>query len=88
MTACRCPPAARQRPVAPEDCQYVNVWAPDHRSGKLPVMVWIHGGGFVQGGTSPDIYDGAAFARKGMIFVSLNYRLGRFRFFAFPELTS
>jgi para-nitrobenzyl esterase len=50
-------------------------------------MVWIHGGGFVQGGTSPDIYDGAAFARKGMVFVSLNYRLGRFGFFAFPELT-
>jgi para-nitrobenzyl esterase len=79
--------AAPRRTVASEDCLYVNVWAPENRSGKLPVMVWIHGGGWVQGGTSPDIYDGAAFARQGIVFVSLNYRLGRFGFFAFPELT-
>ena len=79
--------AAPRRTVASEDCLYVNVWVPDSRSGKLPVMVWIHGGGFVQGGTSPDIYDGAAFARHGIVFVSINYRLGRFGFFAFPELT-
>jgi para-nitrobenzyl esterase len=45
--------AAPRRTVASEDCLYVNVWMPDHRSGKLPVMVWIHGGGWVQGGTSP-----------------------------------
>jgi para-nitrobenzyl esterase len=79
--------AAPRRTVASEDCLYANVWLPEHRNGKLPVMVWIHGGGFVQGGTSPDIYDGAAFARHGMVFVSINYRLGRFGFFAFPELT-
>jgi para-nitrobenzyl esterase len=79
--------AAPRRTVASEDCLYLNVWVPEHRSGKLPIMVWIHGGGFVQGGTSPDIYDGAAFGRHGIVFVSINYRLGRFGFFAFPELT-
>jgi para-nitrobenzyl esterase len=79
--------AAPRRTVASEDCLYINIWASEHRSGKMPVMVWIHGGGWVQGGTSPDIYDGAAFAHQGIIFVSLNYRLGRFGFFAFPELT-
>ena len=79
--------AAPRRTIASEDCLYLNIWLPEHRSGKLPVMVWIHGGGWVQGGTSPDIYDGAAFASKGMVFVSINYRLGRFGFFAFPELT-
>jgi para-nitrobenzyl esterase len=79
--------AAPRRTVASEDCLFVNVWVPERRSSKLPVMVWIHGGGFVQGGTSPDIYDGAPFARHGLVFVSLNYRLGRFGFFSFPELT-
>lgn len=79
--------AAPRRTIASEDCLYLNIWEPEHHSGKLPVMVWIHGGGWVQGGTSPDIYDGTAFASKGMVFVSINYRLGRFGFFAFPELT-
>src|SRR5216683_5875403 len=79
--------AAPRRTVASEDCLYLNVWVPEHRTGKLPVMVWIHGGGWVVGGTSPDIYDGAAFASKGIVFVSLNYRPGRFGFFGFPELT-
>jgi para-nitrobenzyl esterase len=50
-------------------------------------MVWIHGGGFVNGGSSPDVYDGSAFARRGVVFVSLNHRLGRFGFFAHPALT-
>jgi len=50
-------------------------------------MVWIYGGGLVFGGTSQNLYDGSEFARKGIVFVSLNYRLGRFGFFAFPELT-
>ena len=70
-----------------EDCLYLNVWAPanaDHKS--LPVMFWIHGGGFVNGGSSPAVYSGAAFAKKGVVFVSINYRLGRFGFFAFPAL--
>jgi para-nitrobenzyl esterase len=72
-----------------EDCLYLNVWRPAGGGGqKLPVMVWIHGGGFVNGGSSPAIYDGSAFARKGVILVSLNYRLGRFGFFGFPALTA
>ena len=72
-----------------EDCLYLNVWRPAGAAPgqKLAVMVWIHGGGFVNGGTSPDIYDGAEFAKDGVVFVSVNYRLGRFGFFAFPELS-
>jgi para-nitrobenzyl esterase len=71
-----------------EDCLYANVWAPDGSAGKkLPVMVWIYGGGFVNGGSSPSVYDGSQFARHGIVFVSFNYRVGRFGFFAFPALT-
>jgi para-nitrobenzyl esterase len=51
-------------------------------------MVWVHGGGFVNGGSSPAVYDGSAFARSGVVLVSLNYRLGRFGFFAHPALTA
>ena len=51
-------------------------------------MVWIYGGGFVNGGSSPAVYDGSAFARRGVVFVSMNYRLGRFGFFAHPALTA
>lgn len=71
-----------------EDCLYLNVWAPDGPAGgSLPVMVWIYGGGFVNGGSSPAVYDGSQFARHGIVFVSFNYRLGRFGFFGFPALT-
>jgi len=72
-----------------EDCLSVNVWAPAKESikGKLPVMVWIYGGGFVNGGTSPAVYDGSQFAKRGVILVSINYRIGRFGFFAHPALT-
>lgn len=72
-----------------EDCLYLNVWRPAGTpvDAKLPVMFWIYGGGFVNGGSSPDVYDGSKFAEKGVVFVSANYRLGRFGFFAFPELT-
>ena len=71
-----------------EDCLYANVWAPEKpASQKLPVMVWIHGGGFVNGGASPAVYDGSHFARRGVVFVSFNHRLGRFGFFAHPALT-
>ncbi len=70
-----------------EDCLTLNVWRPSDAEGKsLPVMVWIHGGGFVNGGSSPTIYSGAEFARDGVVFVSFNYRLGRFGFFAHPAL--
>lgn len=71
-----------------EDCLYANVWVPATKSSKkLPVMVWIYGGGFVNGGSSPAVYDGSQFARRGVVFVSFNYRVGRFGFFAHPALT-
>ena len=71
-----------------EDCLYLNVWtgaaAP---AEKRPVLVWIYGGGFVSGGSAVPIYDGEAMAKKGVLFVSINYRVGIFGFFAHPELT-
>jgi para-nitrobenzyl esterase len=67
-----------------EDCLYLNVWRPAAANGPLPVMVWIYGGGLVQGGTS--VYPGQFLARKGIVFVSVDYRLGRFGFFAHPAL--
>ena len=70
-----------------EDCLYLNVWRPAKHNKPLPVLVMIYGGGLVSGGTSPLIYDGTSFAHDGVIFVSMNYRLGRFGFFAFPGLT-
>ncbi len=75
-----------------EDCLVLNVWRPANSPGshhdKLPVIVWIYGGGFVNGGSSPAVYDGSAFAKKGVIMVSFNYRLGRFGFFGHPALTA
>lgn len=71
-----------------EDCLYLNIWRPAQAAKKLPVFVWIYGGGFVNGGSSPAVYDGAPFARDGVLFVSFNYRLGRFGFFAHPALTA
>lgn len=71
-----------------EDCLYLNVWVPAPRpSTAMPVMVWIYGGGFVNGGSSPAVYDGSQFARDGVILVSFNYRVGRFGYFAHPALT-
>ena len=71
-----------------EDCLVVNVWRPAEASARpLPVMVWIYGGGFVNGGSSPAVYAGDRFARRGVVLVSFNYRLGRFGFFAHPALT-
>ena len=72
-----------------EDCLYINVWRPANAGTKpLPVMVWLHGGGFVNGGASPATYSGSALAKQGVILVSLNYRLGRFGFFAHPALSA
>jgi para-nitrobenzyl esterase len=71
-----------------EDCLVLNVWRPAAASSTpLPVMVWIYGGGFVNGGSSPAVYDGSAFAKRGVVFVSFNYRVGRFGFFAHPALS-
>lgn len=69
-----------------EDCLYLNVWAQGTKE-KRPVLVWIHGGGFDQGYTSVALYNGEALARKGIVVVTINYRLGVFGFFAHPELT-
>lgn len=70
-----------------EDCLYLNVWAPA-RAGKLPVIVWIHGGGYYGGTAAVPLFDGANLARRGAIVVTLNYRLGIFGFFAHPELSA
>jgi para-nitrobenzyl esterase len=70
-----------------EDCLYLNVWKPVNATGKLPVVLWVYGGGFINGGSSPPTYSGANLARKGVVFVSFNYRLGRFGTFAHPALT-
>jgi len=71
-----------------EDCLTLNIWTPQARAAKLPVMVWIHGGGFTQGASSIPRYDGAALARHGVVLVSINYRLGRLGFFALPALAA
>lgn len=72
-----------------EDCLTVNVWTPaTTENAKLPVMVWIHGGGFLAGGSSEPRQDGDNLASKGVVVVSLNYRLGIFGFLALPELTA
>ncbi len=75
-------------PGASEDCLTLNIWAPAGTppGGKLPVMLWIYGGGFVTGSTSEPRQDGAHLATKGVIVVSFNYREGIFGFFTHPEL--
>ncbi len=72
-----------------EDCLYANVWKPATAAAgaRLPVIVWIYGGGFVNGGASPPTYSGANMAKQGVMFVSFNYRVGRFGTFALPQLT-
>jgi para-nitrobenzyl esterase len=71
-----------------EDCLYLNVWTPaTNAEEKLPVMVWIYGGGFMIGMTSQPLYDGTKLAQKGVVLVSVAYRLGPFGFLAHPELS-
>jgi len=73
---------------ASEDCLHLNVWTPaKSASDRLPVMVWIHGGGFQAGASSEPRQDGEVLATKGVIVVSINYRMGIFGFFAHPDLT-
>ncbi len=77
-------------PGPSEDCLTLNVWAPvavTKHPAPLPVMVWIYGGGDTTGGTSENRQDGQFLAHRGVIVVSMNYRLGIFGFFAHPELT-
>ncbi|MHA8059954.1 carboxylesterase/lipase family protein [Aquirufa beregesia] len=71
-----------------EDCLYLNVWTDAQKTiDKKPVMVWIHGGGFSSGGGAVPIYDGEKLAAQGVVYVSINYRVGIFGFFAHPELS-
>ncbi len=78
-----------------EDCLYLNLWMPEAAHDgrepeqiKLPVMVWIHGGGFQAGATSEPRQDGGMLSRRGVMIVSFNYRLGVFGFFSHPELAA
>jgi para-nitrobenzyl esterase len=83
-------PANSQGNTAPvsEDCLYLNVWTPARApDAKVPVIVWIHGGGYVGGSTSIGMYNGAGYARKGVVLVSLAYRLGPYGFMAHPQLS-
>jgi para-nitrobenzyl esterase len=79
-------------PAPSEDCLYLNVWTPAKLDGpqrrKLPVLVYIYGGGFMAGDASEKRYDGASLARRGIVVVTVNYRLGVFGFFSHPELTA
>lgn len=82
-------PGAPQTRAPSEDCLFLNVWRPSTpAAAKLPVMVWIHGGGFVAGSSSSPGEAGTEFAKSGVVLVNLNYRLGRFGFFAHPGMTS
>ena len=73
-----------------EDCLTLNVWTPANfkPGAKLPVMVWIHGGSFTGGSGSNAIYDGTHFAERGVVLVTVNYRLGRLGFFAHPAIAA
>jgi para-nitrobenzyl esterase len=76
-------------PPVSEDCLNLNVWTPADYSGeKLPVMVWFYGGAYNEGGGSMPFADGTNLARKGVIVVSMNYRVGALGFLSHPELTA
>src|SRR5262244_2074955 len=76
-------------PPSSEDCLYLNVWTgAKSASERRPVIVFAYGGGFNSGAGSEPRYDGEALAKKGVVFVTYNYRLGVFGFFAHPELTT
>ncbi len=72
-----------------ENCLYLNVWTPAHSADDdLPVMVWIYGGGFTQGTTASPVYDGVNLAKKGVVLVSVAYRVGALGFLAHPALSA
>ena len=78
-----------RRPQCSEDGLNLNVWTPaDSPDEKLPVCLWIHGGGFGSGTGSGNAFDGEAFCKQGMVMVSINYRVGVFGFLSHPELTA
>ncbi|MBV8684070.1 MAG: carboxylesterase family protein [Caulobacteraceae bacterium] len=86
-----CPqPANRSIPkgaVQNEDCLTLNIWRPREWPDRAPVLVWVHGGGDVTGDASEPRFDGTSFARDGVVFVSVDYRLGALGWFAHPALT-
>jgi para-nitrobenzyl esterase len=71
-----------------EDCLYLNVWTAARAGEKRPVMVWIHGGALTRGSGATRAYDGTALAKKGVVLVTVNYRLGPLGYLAHPELTA
>lgn len=78
-----------QRGKMSEDCLNLNVWTPaKHKDDRLAVIVWIHGGGYAYGSGSHPSYDGESLARRGVVVVTLNYRLGILGFMAHPDLTA
>jgi para-nitrobenzyl esterase len=91
---CPQPPSQQSPASSDEDCLYVNVWRPNAITTKAPVMVWIHGGGFTTGSAADKVplttdflwYPGQFFAERGVVLVSINYRLGVLGFFAHPAL--
>ncbi len=91
--SCMQDPGALKLDLAPpamsEDCLYLNVWTPTRSAReRLPVMVWIYGGGFSQGTTNQPVYDGTHLAQKGVVLVSVAYRMGAFGFLADPRLSA
>lgn len=82
-------PPGKEAPAMSEDCLYLNVWTPaKSASAKVPVLVWIYGGGFNAGATSIPTYSGEVLARKGVVLVSIAYRVGPLGFMAHPELSA
>ena len=72
-----------------EDCLYLNIWSGASKADdKLPVLVWIYGGGFASGSGACAIYDGKSLAKEGIVYITINYRVGVFGFMAHPELTA
>ena len=83
-----CAQAAPPTTVTSEDCLTLNVWTPGAKGDRLPVLVYIYGGGFAVGSASSPVFDGTQLARHGVVVVTLNYRLNVFGFLAHPALTA
>ncbi|GAA1701074.1 carboxylesterase/lipase family protein [Microbacterium sediminicola] len=74
--------------VMSEDCLFLNVWAPEVAHGSMPVMVWIHGGAYTFGASSQPVYNGASLARRGVVVVTINYRIGSLGFLDLTGLST
>jgi para-nitrobenzyl esterase len=89
VQAMRTPPNADRGPGTSEDCLYLNVWTPATSArDRIPVLVWIYGGGFNGGATSVPTYSGEKLAKKGVVLVSIAYRVGQLGFLAHPDLSA